>query len=77
MVNLIGQRIQRAASIEDTLQVAIRELGTAIGATRVRADIRSATSVVAPTEPVVSTKPAIAIVEGEKSAFDAEPTSAD
>jgi putative methionine-R-sulfoxide reductase with GAF domain len=40
LVNMIGQRIQRTTSIEDTLQTAIRELGTAIGASRVKASIR-------------------------------------
>ena len=39
MVNLIGQKIQRATTIEDTLQTAIRELGTAVGASRVKANI--------------------------------------
>jgi putative methionine-R-sulfoxide reductase with GAF domain len=39
MVNAIGQRIQRTTSIEETLQTAIRELGTALGATRVKANI--------------------------------------
>ena len=39
MVNAIGQKIQRTASIEETLQTAIRELGLAIGATRVTANI--------------------------------------
>ena len=39
LVNVIGQRIQRSASIEETLQIAIRELGTAIGAKRVNASI--------------------------------------
>jgi GAF domain-containing protein len=39
MVNVIGQRIQRTTSIEETLQTAIRELGTAVGATRVKANI--------------------------------------
>lgn len=37
LVNTIGQKIQRAATVEDTLQVAIRELGTALGATCVKA----------------------------------------
>lgn len=36
MVNMIGQKIQRTTSIEETLQTAIRELGTAIGAPRVK-----------------------------------------
>jgi len=39
LVNMIGSRIQRTTSIEETLQTAIRELGTAIGATRVKASI--------------------------------------
>jgi putative methionine-R-sulfoxide reductase with GAF domain len=39
MVNTIGQKIQRATSIEETLQTAIRELGTAVGASRVKANI--------------------------------------
>jgi GAF domain-containing protein len=38
-VNTIGQKIQRAATVEDTLQIAIRELGLAIGATRVKATL--------------------------------------
>lgn len=37
--NLIAQKIQRATSIEETLQTAIRELGMAVGAPRVRASI--------------------------------------
>ena len=41
LVNVIGQKIQRTTSVEDTLQTAIRELGTAIGASRVRARIGS------------------------------------
>jgi putative methionine-R-sulfoxide reductase with GAF domain len=39
MVNVIGSRIQRTTSIEETLQTAIRELGTAIGASRVKANV--------------------------------------
>jgi len=39
LVNTIGQKIQRATTVEDTLQTAIRELGSALGATRVRASI--------------------------------------
>ena len=41
LVNAIGQKIQRTTSIEDTLQTAIRELGIAIGASRVQAKIQS------------------------------------
>jgi putative methionine-R-sulfoxide reductase with GAF domain len=39
IVNVIGQKIQRTTSIEDTLQTAIRELGSALGASRVRANL--------------------------------------
>jgi len=39
LVNVIGQRIQRTTSIEETLQTAIREIGTALGAQRVRANL--------------------------------------
>lgn len=40
MVNLIGQKIQRTTSIEETLQTVVRELGTAIGASRVRTTVK-------------------------------------
>lgn len=39
MVNAIGQKIQRATSVDDTLQTAIREIGLALGASRVSAGI--------------------------------------
>jgi GAF domain-containing protein len=39
LVNTIGQKIQRATTVDDTLQTAIRELGSALGATRVHAKI--------------------------------------
>jgi GAF domain-containing protein len=42
MVNTIGQKIQRAGTLEDTLQIAVRELGLALGASRVKANIQSA-----------------------------------
>lgn len=50
LVNVIGSRIQRTTSIEETLQTAIRELGTAIGASSVKAKIQPATKAVS-TEP--------------------------
>jgi putative methionine-R-sulfoxide reductase with GAF domain len=37
LVNTISQKIQQTSSVEDTLQTAIRELGTALGAARVKA----------------------------------------
>lgn len=43
MVNTIGQKIQRSTTIEETLQIAVRELGTAIGAARVKANISAQT----------------------------------
>ena len=39
LVNLIGQKIQSAVSVEDTLQTAAREIGLAFGARRVSAGI--------------------------------------
>jgi len=39
LVNVIGQRIQRTTSIEETLKVAASELGLALGAKQVRAKI--------------------------------------
>jgi GAF domain-containing protein/HAMP domain-containing protein len=41
LVNAIGQKIQRATSVEDTLQTAIREIGLALAAPRVSANLRS------------------------------------
>jgi GAF domain-containing protein/HAMP domain-containing protein len=43
LVNMIGSRIQRATTIEETLQTAIRELGMATGASRVLANISAQT----------------------------------
>ncbi len=39
LINTIGQRIQRAPTVEDTLKIAVRELGSALGASRVGANI--------------------------------------
>ena len=44
IVNAIGQKIQRAGSVEDTLQIAIRELSLATGAVRVKASIQAGAS---------------------------------
>jgi putative methionine-R-sulfoxide reductase with GAF domain len=41
LVNTIGQKIQRATTLEDTLQTAIRELGLVLGASRVSANIQA------------------------------------
>jgi GAF domain-containing protein len=41
LVNTIGQKIRRTGTIEDTLQTAIREVGLALGASRVSVSIRA------------------------------------
>jgi putative methionine-R-sulfoxide reductase with GAF domain len=48
LVNVIGQKIQRTTSVEETLQTAIRELGTAIGASCVKARIGEARPAIEP-----------------------------
>jgi GAF domain-containing protein len=40
MVNTIGQKIQRTTTMEETLQTAIREIGNALGASRVSANLQ-------------------------------------
>ena len=40
MINTIGQKIQRAGTVEDVLQTAIREVGVALGASRVSASLQ-------------------------------------
>ena len=40
LINTIGQKIQRAGTVEDVLQTAIREVGVALGATRVSASLQ-------------------------------------
>ena len=44
LVNSISQKIQRTTSIEETLQTAVRELGVAIGAPRVAANLTQSKS---------------------------------
>ncbi len=39
LINTIGQKIQHSTTVEDTLQIAIRELGTAMGASRVKVSL--------------------------------------
>ncbi|MBI2332522.1 MAG: hypothetical protein HYU84_10260 [Chloroflexi bacterium] len=41
LVNTISQKIQRATTVEDTLQTAFRELGLALGASRVQGHIQA------------------------------------
>jgi len=41
MVNAIGQKIQRASTVDDTLQTAIREIGLALGASRVSVNVQA------------------------------------
>jgi len=66
MVNLIGQRIQRATSIEDTLQTAIRELGTAIGASRVKASLKPASSGGSKAEAIFPHEHVLVVESGEQ-----------
>jgi hypothetical protein len=76
LVNVIGQKIQRTTSMEDTLQTAIRELGTAIGASRVKASLHPASSAVR-NELVASVESPVVVVAGDESVFDPEITPAD
>jgi len=39
LINAIGQKIQRAPTVKDTLTIAVRELGSAVGASSVKANI--------------------------------------
>ena len=41
MANLIGQKIQRASSLDEVLQTAAREVGLALGAARVSASLQA------------------------------------
>jgi GAF domain-containing protein len=44
LVNTIGQKIRRAETVEEALQTAARELGMALGAARVSANIQASYS---------------------------------
>ncbi|HKJ37309.1 MAG TPA: GAF domain-containing protein [Anaerolineales bacterium] len=66
LVNVIGTRIQRTTSIEETLQTAIRELGTAIGASRVKASVRPAANIVDTAPNAQSAEPVAIAAEGEE-----------
>lgn len=66
LVNVIGQKIQRTTTMEETLQTAIRELGTAIGASRVRAKLAPASEDVA-TQPIAPPEPPIEAVSGQEA----------
>jgi len=68
-VNVIGQKIQRTTTMEDTLQTAIRELGIAIGASRVKASIRAATNGDSTSE-VLRAEPSEALLEHEGQPID-------
>lgn len=48
VANIIGQRIQRASSVEEVLRVAAQELGLALDAERARVQLRSASYTGAP-----------------------------
>lgn len=76
LVNVIGQKIQRATTMEDTLQTAIRELGTAIGASRVRASLAPASEGVA-TQPIATPEPSVAVITDQDAASDTEALPAD
>lgn len=71
LVNVIGQRIQSTTSVEDTLQTAIRELGMAIGASRVRANLKPVSSI-GVTEPIGSAEPHKAGVDSGNGFFNPE-----
>jgi len=44
LVNIVGQRIQQSTTVEETLQIAIREVSAALGASRVGARIKKTAS---------------------------------
>jgi putative methionine-R-sulfoxide reductase with GAF domain len=48
MINSIGQKIQRAGTVEGVLQTAIREVGMALGASRVSASLQPARAAAEP-----------------------------
>lgn len=45
LANVIGQRIQRAGSVEEVLRLAVKELGQALGSERARVQLRAAPTI--------------------------------
>jgi putative methionine-R-sulfoxide reductase with GAF domain len=48
LVNTIGQKIQRTGTVEETLQTAVREIGLALGSSRVSVSLQVHTDVIEP-----------------------------
>jgi len=77
LVNVIGQRIQRATTMEEALQTAIRELGTAIGASRVRASLKPAIEGGSQADAILHTEPVVSMTETDEHTAEPEDAFAD